>query len=119
MSSDEAQDQGTRGRHEQLLQAFSYHVKQGGFAQLLFNARGEGLAEYEEMLIAVGAPRAQAFYVRAIRSALADTSGYEAFLADWNAPAGLDLRSSLQLLSIEYLTGEPSIDDETQAWSQG
>jgi len=119
MSSDEAQDQSISGQHEQLLQAFSYHVKQGGFAQLLFNARGEGLAEYEAMLIAVGAKRAQGFYVRAIRSALADKSGYAAFLGDWNDPAGVDLRSSLQLLSIEYLTGEPSIDDEARAWSQG
>lgn len=100
----------------QRLMAFEYEISQGGFAQLLFNARGAGLAEYEDMLIEVGAARAHDFYVRAIRLALADRDAYRAFLAAWSSPGGRGLRDELQLLSVEYLAGNPTIVDETGRW---
>ena len=101
---------------ERRLRVFSYEVRQGGFAQLLFNMRGENLAAMEDMLIAVGAPRAQDFYVRAIREALADRDAYRELLSDWHSAAAVNLRSSLQLLSVEYLTGGPSLEREAQGW---
>ncbi|WP_433673738.1 DMP19 family protein [Microbacterium gorillae] len=107
-----------RGELESRLSVFERDLRQGGFAQVLFNARGEGLADIEDMLIAVGAPRAQAYYVRAIRLALDDKTGYRAFLADWHAADGRPLRDELQLLSIEYLMSEPSLAAESRAWRE-
>jgi hypothetical protein len=101
------------------LDEFRDEVAGGGFAQLLFNARGQGLAEIEDLLIAVGAPRAQDFYVRAIRLVLADRDAYRAFLDDWDDPAAAGLRGELQLLGVEYLTGSPGLDEETAAWRAG
>ncbi|MFK4790046.1 hypothetical protein [Microbacterium sp. ZW T5_56] len=103
------------GELESRLTALERDLRQGGFAQVLFNARGVGLADIEDMLIAVRARRAQDYYVRAIRLALDDKSGYQAFLADWHGADGLALRDKLQLLSIEYLTGEPSLMAEILA----
>lgn len=100
---------------ERLLQRFAYDVTRGGFAQLLFNAQGDGLAEIEEMLITVGATRAREFYVRAIRCALADKAGYQAFLNDWNDPEAADLRGALQLLGVEYLSEGPALDAEAES----
>lgn len=107
-----------RSELESRLTEFERELRQGGFAQVLFNARGEGLAEIEDMLIAVGASRAQTYYVRAIRLALDDKTGYRAFLADWHGADGRVLRDELQLLSIEYLSGEPSLSAEARAWRE-
>lgn len=95
--------------------AFEYEVTQGGFAQLLYNARGAGLPEIEDALIAMGATRAQDGYVAAIRHCLADREAYAAFLATPFTTATA-LRDALQGLSIDYLTGSPALAEETETW---
>ncbi|MGC3995552.1 MAG: hypothetical protein QM779_15775 [Propionicimonas sp.] len=102
--------------HRSRLDAFGQDVLRGGFAQLLFNAYGEGLPELEETLAAVGADRARKYFVDAVRLALADLDGYFAFMSDWNAPAGEGLRDRLHVLSVEYLHGTPTLEDETLLW---
>ena len=63
-----------------LAVKFNYDVKQGGFAQLLYNLRGEFLADVEDVLIAAGAAVAHDFWVRAVTLCLEDKPAYCRFL---------------------------------------
>lgn len=85
-----------------LAVKFNYDVKQGGFAQLLYNLRGEFLADVEDLLIAAGAAAAHDFWVRAVTHCLADKPAYFRFLASDYAEAN-PVKHALQLLSVEYL----------------
>ena len=85
-----------------LAARFNYDVKQGGFAQLLYNMRGQCLAEIEDMLILAGAKLAQDHYVRAIHVCLQDKAEYQRFLASTFTDANA-VKSDLQLISIEHL----------------
>jgi hypothetical protein len=78
---------------------FNYDVNQGGFAQLLYNLRGEFLADVEEMLIAANAAVAHDHYVRAVTVCLENKADYFRFLKSDYAEA----KHALQLLSVEYL----------------
>src|SRR4051794_37668003 len=85
-----------------LAVKFNYDVKQGGFAQLLYNLRGEFLADVEDMLIAANAAVAHDYYVRAVTVCLESKADYFRFLASDYAEANA-VKHALQLLSVEYL----------------
>ena len=88
--------------HYLLAIKFNYDVKQGGFAQLLFNMHGEFLADVEDMLIAANAAVAQDYYVRAVTICLENKEEYIRFLSS-NYTDANEVKDSLQLLSVEYL----------------
>ena len=85
-----------------LAVKFNFDVKQGGFAQLLYNLQGELLAEVEDMLIAANAAVAQDYYVRAVTTCLDNKDEYFRFLSSNYADAN-EVKHTLQLLSVEYL----------------
>ena len=86
-----------------LAARFNYDVQQGGFSQLLFNMRGECLAEIEDMLITANAAEAHEYYVQAIQICLANRAEYQRFLNS-NYLDKNDVKHQLQILSIEYLS---------------
>jgi hypothetical protein len=94
---------------------FRYNVDQGGFAQLLYNLRGECLAEVEDTLRAAGARRAAEFYARAVKACLADAGAYREFLAS-DYVTDSDLKDALHGLSVEYLRGRPGFVEEAEAF---
>ena len=98
-----------------LAHFFNYQVVQGGFAQLIFNAKGQYLHDLEEMLVSAGATRAKEFYVKAIRICLNDPDAYQAFLAKPFAEDS-ELKNALHRVSIEYLRGEPQFLEEIAAF---
>jgi hypothetical protein len=86
-----------------LVAQFEYDVRQGGFAQLIFNMQGACLAEIEDMLIAVNAGIARARYVRAIDACLNQQDAYFSFLESNYTDANA-LKNELQLISLDYLS---------------
>jgi len=88
--------------HYLLAVKFNYDVKQGGFAQLLYNLQGEYLAEVEDMLITANATVAQDYYLRAVTTCLENKDEYFRFLSS-NYTDANDVKHSLQMLSVEYL----------------
>ena len=107
---------GSQGVLPYLLAAkFNYDVKQGGFAQLLYNLRGEFLADVEDMLIAAGAATAQDYYVRAVTLCLKDKPAYFRFLASDFAEANA-VKHALQLLSVKYLQRRADFEVEAVAF---
>ena len=94
---------------------FDYDVERGGFAQLLFNLRGEHLQQFAEMLDRAGAEVAARYYERALLICLDDEPAYQAFI---NGDYVTDnaIKFALQSLSVEYFhTGIP-FDREAAAW---
>jgi hypothetical protein len=98
-----------------LAHFFNYQVVKGGFAQLVFNAKGQYLQDLEEMLIAAGATRAQDYYVKAIRICLDNPETYQSFLAK-SFVEDSELKNALHRVSIEYLRGEPQFLEEIAAF---
>ena len=98
-----------------LAHFFNYQVTKGGFAQLVFNAKGQYLQDLEEMLVATEAARARGFYVRAIRLCLNDPDAYQAFL-DRPFIEDSELKNALHEVSIEYLRGAPQFLEEVAAF---
>ena len=98
-----------------LAAKFNYDVKQGGFAQLVYNLRGEFLAEVEDMLLAAGAAVAHDYWVRAVTICLEDKPAYFRFLASEYAEAN-GVKHALQLLSVEYLQRRADFTGETSAF---
>jgi hypothetical protein len=99
----EAAARGTSAGLPYLLAVkFNYDVKQGGFSQLLYNMKGNFLAEIEDMLIAANAAVAQDYYVRAVTICLENKEGYFRLLSS-NYTDANEVKHSLQLLSVEYL----------------
>ncbi len=84
-----------------LAARFEYEVRQGGFAQLLYNMQGNWLAELEDMLIAASATVAQEYYVRAIQACLSNKPEYRRFLAS-NFTDANSVKDALHIVSIEY-----------------
>jgi hypothetical protein len=85
-----------------LAVKFNYDVKQGGFAQLLYNMQGNFLPDIEDMLIAANTAVAHDYYVRAVTICLENKKEYFRFLSsDYVVPN--DVKHALQLLSVEYL----------------
>ena len=98
-----------------LAARFDYDVKQGGFAQLLYNMQGNCLGEMEDLLIAAQAGVAQEYYVRAIHICLANKAEYQRFLAS-NYTDANEVKSELQFLSVEYLRKRVDFLDEASAF---
>ena len=98
-----------------LAAKFDYDVKQGGFAQLLYNLQGHFLRDVEDMLIAAGAPVAHDHYVRAITLCLADKAAYFRFLSSSFADANAT-KEALQSLSVEYLMKRVDFRHEAKAF---
>jgi hypothetical protein len=98
-----------------LAVTFNYDVKQGGFAQLLYNLGGEFLADVEDMLIAAGAGSAHEYWVRAVTICLEDKPAYFRFLASEYASANA-VKHALQLLSVEFLQRQANFAEETSAF---
>ncbi len=98
-----------------LAARFEYDVRQGGFAQLLYNMKGNFLAEVEDMLVAASAPVAREYYVRAIRACLAREPDYQRFLAsDFLEPNAL--RDALHKVSLEYFARDVPFEREAAAF---
>ncbi|MFE7802092.1 hypothetical protein [Nocardia sp. NPDC057440] len=93
-----------------LAADFDYQVKNGGFVQLIYNLGRDRLEQCDGMLRAVGAPVALSFYIRAVTHCAEDLAEFNQFMADFNAPTTLG--QNLTLLSVEYLRGDTSFDDE-------
>ncbi|WP_431955829.1 DMP19 family protein [Nocardia lijiangensis] len=93
-----------------LAADFDYQVKNGGFGQLIYNWGRERLEQCDGMLRAVGAPVAVSFYVRAVSRCAEDLVDFDQFMDDFATPT--DLGQDLTLLSVEYLRGDTSFDDE-------
>lgn len=98
-----------------LAAKFNYDVKQGGFAQLLYNMRGEFLADIEDMLIAANAAVAHDYYVHAVTTCLENKAEYFRFLASDYAEANA-VKQALQLLSVEYLQRRVDFADESAVY---
>ena len=103
-------------RRSLLLAArFEYDVRQGGFAQLLYNMKGDLLAEIEDMLIAASAPVAHEHYVQAIKVCLANKPEYLRFLAsDFLQPNAV--RDALHKVSLQYFARNVSFATEAEAF---
>ena len=85
-----------------LATLFDYDVHQGGFAQLIYNLRGEFLPQTEDMLIAASAGIAQDYYVMAIETCLKNKAHYFDFLkSDFVSPQ--PMKEELQRISLDYL----------------
>lgn len=98
-----------------LASFFQSNLDQGGFAQLLYNARGENLAEMNDMLYLASATHALESYLQAVSLCLDDLEGYQAFLAsDFVSPS--DVKNGLHLVSIEYFQKNSSFLAEAAAF---
>ena len=84
-----------------LAEFFSYNIIQGGFAQLVYNAKGAYLAEMEDMLVAADATVAHEYYVRAIKKCLEDTDIYQQFIEGAYTDNNL-LKNQLHTISLDY-----------------
>ena len=94
---------------------FDYDVERGGFAQLLFNLKGEHLQQFAEMLQRAGAEVAARYYERALLVCLDDELAYQAFI---NGDYVTDnaVKFALQALSVEYLRSGVPFHLEAAAW---
>jgi hypothetical protein len=103
------------GLPDLLAAKFNYDVKQGGFAQLLYNLQGNFLPEMEEMLTAAGARLARDYYVRAVKICLGNKAEYFRFLSSDYTDTN-PTKEALQLLSVEYLMKRIDFIDEAGAF---
>lgn len=94
-----------------LANFLAHHVRQGGFAQLFFNAQGKHLAEMAKMLQNVNAVNTLHFYERAVRVCLADKPAYQQFLAsDFVSESAL--KNALHAVSLDYFASAPRFEAE-------
>ncbi len=98
-----------------LATKFNYDVKQGGFAQILYNLRGEFLADIEDLLIAANAAVTLDYYVRAVTACLENKADYFRFVrSDFTEVNAV--KHALQLLSVEYLQRRVDFADEVAGY---
>lgn len=98
-----------------LAARFDYDIRQGGFAQFLYNMRGHLLAQIEDMLIAARADIAHEYYVQAISLCLKNKADYQRFLAS-NYIEANPLKDQLQLLSVAYFGKRTDFKSEAHAF---
>lgn len=98
-------------RNIYLAGYFDYNVKQGGFAQLLFNLKGENLEDVESMLKEVNAITALEFYKKALQKCLQNVTEYQRFLSS-NYVEANDTKDSLHLISLDYFKNSIEFSDE-------
>lgn len=116
---EEAERQSASAFRHLLAIKFNYDVKQGGFAQLLYNMQGNYLADIEDMLLDAKATVAHEYYVRAITMCLESEEDYDRFLASAYTEAN-ELKHRLQRLSIEYLLrGKDFVDEAEGVFPKG
>jgi hypothetical protein len=96
-----------------LAARFEHDVRQGGFAQLLYNMHGSFLEALEDMLVAASAPVAREHYVRAIRACLADQPEYQRFLAS-NFAEPNAVKDALHEISLAYLARDVPFATEAE-----
>ena len=97
-----------------VLAAFlARNLRQGGFAQLIFNAQGQYLGEMAQMLQNFKASNTLAFYEQAVRICLADKAGYQSFLAS-DYVGALAVKNPLHEVSLDYYESSPQFAQE--AW---
>src|SRR5437762_7454559 len=63
-----------------LAARFAHDVNNGGFAQLIYNMKGDLLFEIQEMLDAAGATIACDYYVLAMQACMKDREAYHNFI---------------------------------------
>lgn len=98
-----------------LADFLAYNLRQGGFAQLLYNAGGAYLAEMEEVLLAAAATVTHRFYTDAVLLCTRDIPLYHAFLeSDYTSDNAL--KNELQLLSIRYFQTGADFVAEAEAY---
>lgn len=100
-----------------LARFFDYHVTQGGFAQLLYNARGAYLQEMEDMLLNANAVVAREHYVQAIQLCLQQQETYAAFLANDYREENT-LKNGLHGISLAYFRTGPGFTEEYSGYIQ-
>ncbi|GAB2681584.1 DMP19 family protein [Nocardia goodfellowii] len=93
-----------------LAADFDYQVKNGGFGQLIYNLGRDRLEQCDGVLEWVGAPVALSYFRRAVTRCAEDLADFDQFMADFTTPTSVG--QDLLLLSVEYLGGRPSFDDE-------
>jgi hypothetical protein len=93
-----------------LAANFDYQVKNGGFDQLIYNLGPQRLEYCDVMLRSVGAHVAYSYYLRAVTRCAEEPGDYQTFMATY--PQTTELAKDLMLLSVEYLRGDTSFDDE-------
>jgi|GEM_PF-2012109 len=98
-----------------LAARFDYDIRQGGFAQFLYNMRGHLLAQIEDMLIAARADIAHDYYVQAITICLKNKADYQRFLGS-NYIEANPLKDQLQLLSVGYFGKRTDFKTEAHAF---
>lgn len=94
---------------------FDYNVKKGGFAQLLFNLKGEYLSEIEQMLMEINAPAALEFYLKALKICLGNKTEYQRFLSGTYIEKN-EIKDDLHLLSLEYYKKTIEFSDEAKQY---
>lgn len=98
-----------------LADFLAYNLRQGGFAQLLYNAGGEYLAEMEDLLLAAAATVTHQFYTEAVLLCTKNIPLYHAFLeSDYTTDNAL--KNELQLLSIRYFQTGAGFTEEAAAY---
>lgn len=101
--------------HHCLAARFDYDVRQGGYAQLIYNMKGNLLGQMEDMLIETRATVAHEYYVRAIKACLTDKLAYRNFMGS-DFVSDNPLKDILHSISIEYLGKGISFSDEAQRY---
>ena len=97
-----------------VLAAFlARNLRQGGFAQLIFNAQGQYLGEMAKMLQNMNASNTLHFYEQAVRVCLADKAGYQSFLSS-DYVGALAVKNPLHEVSMDYYESSPQFAQE--AW---
>lgn len=90
---------------------FDYNVRKGGFAQLLFNLKGEYLSDIEQMLREINAPEALNFYLKALEICLENITEYRRFIGS-NYLEKNETKDNLHLLSLDYFKKPSEFSDE-------
>ncbi len=93
-----------------LLSVFVYNVRQGGFAQLLYNLSGLYLEDLALALKLVGAEQSSAAMTAVIQSVLDDVESYKEFTAGNFAES--EFKNLLHDHSLAYYSSGLSLDDE-------
>ncbi len=93
-----------------LLSAFAYNVRQGGFAQLLYNLSGLYIEDLALALKLVGAEQSSAVMNGVIQSVLDDIESYKEFTSGNFGES--DFKNLLHEHSLAYMSSGLSLDDE-------
>lgn len=94
-----------------LADYFNYNLTKGGFAQLLYNLKGEYIEEIEELLSRMNAKTALSFYKKAIFLCLEKQEEYQQFISD-NYLENNVVKNDLHMISVEYFNQKIDLEEE-------